>query len=91
MRDRRRRSERHCPTPWCSADRLAVEHDSQQDDLWTVTGTDGRRWVVAADAPVCPQCGATLQLATAGRAEAVDADETALVGPVFEYIRRLAA
>ena len=91
MRDRRPRAERWCPTNWCGADRLSVEPDPEQDDLWHVWNAAGGRWTVAADEPVCPMCGTTLQVAVMPGAELTDADETVLSGPMHKDIGRLAA
>lgn len=68
-----------CRSSYCSADAWMVTRAPEQPDLWWLGHEAGMHiYVVAAVAPVCPQCGTTLSAglvidATSG-AEAVAAD-----------------
>ncbi len=81
----------HCVTTWCAGEVWWVAGDLEQAELWHVSGPDRGRWTVAGTLPVCPLCGATLLAASELAAEPVAAAHEAWEGPMFDFIRKLAA
>ncbi len=80
-----------CPNRVCSGDVLLVAPAAGSSTTWSITCPNGSRWWVASGEPVCPLCGATLWDAGAATAGAAEQDERSFVGPVFDFIRGLAA
>lgn len=61
--------EYFCPTSFCEMDLLLARRTPANLEVWQVTdASDGAPWLVAADVPVCPWCGATLLSAEALKA-----------------------
>ena len=58
--------EYFCPTSFCEMDLLLARRTPANLEVWQVTdASDGAPWLVAADVPVCPWCGAPLLSAEA--------------------------
>jgi hypothetical protein len=58
-----------CFTPRCQQQRWYVQRYDELHEVWRVTLAPGNAgWLVAASAPVCPFCGATLLLPEHGGA-----------------------
>jgi hypothetical protein len=81
----------HCVSTWCADEVLWVARDVVQDEVWYISGPGLGRWTVAGTQPVCPLCGATLLAASDLAGEPVAADHEEWEGPMFDFIRKLAA
>ena len=81
----------HCVTAWCAGEVLWVAGDVELDEVWHVSVPGQGRWTVAGTLPACPLCGATLRAAAALAGEPTAAAHNTWEGPLFDFIRTLAA
>ncbi len=61
-----------CPSSTCLADEVSIRSASSFPNVWLVTDEEmGTSWLMIAEKPGCPHCGATLVTTNSERVEEV--------------------
>lgn len=78
-----------CPNDLCSSRVWTIQRQPDSPAVWLIArGPNDQPWTVAADAPICPQCGTTLLTTEefeGGIGESLVIEE----GPLFDFARSI--